>query len=318
MLFSETPIHESTIKFSNRIFYKREDLLPYCLGGNKVRIAFKFYEEMERRGCDVMIGYGNSRSNLCRVMANIGGKNFCMIQPENPDGGFEESYNSDLVRFFGSEIVTCERKDIASTIQKVIERFEENGHYPFYMHGDCYGNGNEEIPVQAYVDVYKEIMDQEQKTGIHYDYVFTAAGTCMTLSGLLCGKRLFEQKNERKIIGMATAHAKERGYQNIRKYAGAYLKQGFDENFINEYCEYDDSCLCGGYARACEEIYATINKVLKQDGVPLDYTYTGKAFWGMLKYLERNNIEGKNILFIHTGGLPLFFDRLSSAVNGKN
>ena len=44
-------------------------------------------------------------------------------------------------------------------------------------------------------------------------------------------------------------------------------------------------------------------------------TYTGKAFYGMVKYLEENQIQGKQIqgkqiLFLHTGGTPLFFDFL--------
>ena len=45
-------------------------------------------------------------------------------------------------------------------------------------------------------------------------------------------------------------------------------------------------------------------------GIPLDETYTGKAFTGMTEYIKKENITGKNILFIHTGGTPLFFDVL--------
>ena len=43
-------------------------------------------------------------------------------------------------------------------------------------------------------------------------------------------------------------------------------------------------------------------------GIPLDATYTGKAFMGMTEYITENMIKNKNILFIHTGGTPLFFD----------
>ena len=39
-------------------------------------------------------------------------------------------------------------------------------------------------------------------------------------------------------------------------------------------------------------------------------TYTGKAFYGMVRYLEEHQIHNKNILFLHTGGTPLFFDFL--------
>ena len=56
--------------------------------------------------------------------------------------------------------------------------------------------------------------------------------------------------------------------------------------------------------------------MLSQEGIPLDTTYTGKAFWGMEKYILENKIEGKNILFIHTGGTPLFFNDLEVLVNG--
>ena len=46
------------------------------------------------------------------------------------------------------------------------------------------------------------------------------------------------------------------------------------------------------------------------NGVPLDATYTGKAFWGMCDYIRKTDIRDKNILFLHTGGTPLFFDGL--------
>ena len=50
--------------------------------------------------------------------------------------------------------------------------------------------------------------------------------------------------------------------------------------------------------------------MLRCNGIPLDPTYTGKAFWGMLQYLKDHGIRGKRILFLHTGGTPLFFDLL--------
>ena len=40
----------------------------------------------------------------------------------------------------------------------------------------------------------------------------------------------------------------------------------------------------------------------------LDPVYTGKAFSGMKKYIKENKLNDKKILFIHTGGIPLFLD----------
>ena len=63
-------------------------------------------------------------------------------------------------------------------------------------------------------------------------------------------------------------------------------------------------------AKEDNAIAETIKSVLKNYGIPLDATYTGKAFCGMNKYIEKERIENENILFIHTGGTPLFFDTL--------
>ena len=59
-----------------------------------------------------------------------------------------------------------------------------------------------------------------------------------------------------------------------------------------------------------EEINKTIETMMTKYGIPLDTTYTGKAFCGMQKYLREHEITGKRVLFIHTGGTPLFFEYL--------
>ena len=68
-----TPIQK--LEFPNdrnvRLYCKREDLLPFSLGGNKVRIGRAFFQDMQEKNKDCMIIYGNSRSNLCRVLANL-------------------------------------------------------------------------------------------------------------------------------------------------------------------------------------------------------------------------------------------------------
>lgn len=62
-------IHKFADWCGNEIFMLREDLLPVACGGNKVRIAEKLIKDANARGCDTLVGYGNSRSNLCRVLA---------------------------------------------------------------------------------------------------------------------------------------------------------------------------------------------------------------------------------------------------------
>lgn len=53
------------------IYIKRDDLLPISFGGNKVRIAREFFDDMDAKGMDCMVGYGNARSNLSRALAAL-------------------------------------------------------------------------------------------------------------------------------------------------------------------------------------------------------------------------------------------------------
>lgn len=41
-------------------------------------------------------------------------------------------------------------------------------------------------------------------------------------------------------------------------------------------------------------------------GIALNSTYTGKAYTGMLNYIEREKLNNQRILFIHASGVPLF------------
>ena len=74
-----------------------------------------------------------------------------------------------------------------------------------------------------------------------------------------------------------------------------------------------DAYLKGGYGEYDDAIRETILHVFHTTGMPLDPTYTGKAFCGMREYLKKHQIQGKNILFLHTGGTPLFFDFIKNA-----
>ena len=50
---------------------KRDDLIPFSFGGNKVRIAYEYIKDLQKKNYSCMVAYGNSRSNLCRAIANM-------------------------------------------------------------------------------------------------------------------------------------------------------------------------------------------------------------------------------------------------------
>ena len=77
---------------------------------------------------------------------------------------------------------------------------------------------------------------------------------------------------------------------------------------------YDDY-VGAGYGSRSHKVDSMIQSIMAQYGVPLDPTYTGKAFAGMVDYIGKESLTGRNVLFIHTGGTPLFFDSLRGATN---
>ena len=65
-----TPVSMSNLRIDgNKLYIKREDLLPFSFGRNKVRISEKFIDDMYRKNKNYMIGYGNTKSNLSRALA---------------------------------------------------------------------------------------------------------------------------------------------------------------------------------------------------------------------------------------------------------
>ena len=46
-----------------------------------------------------------------------------------------------------------------------------------------------------------------------------------------------------------------------------------------------------------------LTKAMATTGLVFDTTYSGKAFYGMMDMIKKNNLQGLNNLFWHTGGI---------------
>ena len=288
----------------NNLYIKREDLIPYCFGGNKVRKAFLFFEEIDKGGYDHVVTYGSSHSNHCRVVANMAAERHIPCLLIGPEEVSEETFNSKLVKMLGGEFITVPVEEVHDTIESQMERLRGLGYKPYFIEGGGHGD----IGTEAYVQCYQEIRDFEDERGVNFDYVFFASGTGTTQAGLICGKLI--NGDDTEIIGISIARRNPRGrnvvVDSVRSYLG---DRGSDED-IQKATVFVDDYVGGGYGTDDSSVRKIIEDALVKYGIPLYATYTGKAFMGMKKYIEKEEIRGKNILFIHTGGTPLFFDLL--------
>ena len=305
-----TPIQYLDCISGNRIYVKREDLLPVSFGGNKARKAALFFKEIDGSGSDCVVTYGGSSSNHCRVVANMAAARGLKCLIVSPREVCAPTYNSRMTDLFGAEKIVVPVSEIHHTIETLIQRLRVEERRPFFIPGGGHGNTG----TQAYVDCYGELRRFEASKRVSIDYIFHASGTGTTQAGLVCGKLL--HGGDEKIVGISIARNNPRGRQAVVDSVRAYLSAkntAIPEALIEEAIVFDDAYVGDGYG--ADGPSDVIDEALFRYGLPLDPVYTGKAFGGMLAYLKEHQLFGKNILFIHTGGTPLFFDYLNNKGN---
>jgi 1-aminocyclopropane-1-carboxylate deaminase/D-cysteine desulfhydrase-like pyridoxal-dependent ACC family enzyme len=314
-LFIETPVEylpAVSKEYSNHIYVKRDDTFHCAGGGNKARKLQYILYKAQQEGYNAVVTAGDINSNHNRATAlmctKLHIKVKLIIHNEHPENE-KYSINSFLSRLCGAELIYCSKSDVAKTMDNAMSDFKKEGYSPYYI----WGGGHCLEGSFAYYDAVKNL--KEQITFIP-DYVFFASGTGTTHAGIHVGMKHFFPAA--KVVGISISRDTQRGidaiYESVIELE-EYLKFAktnkksiiFIDNFVgNEYESiYDDEILC-------------IKKTIRDEGLLLDPTYTGKAFYGMLNCLSHTQINpsppngealtcalpiNKNILFWHTGGI---------------
>lgn len=305
-----TPIQKLNMRLNdNTIFMKRDDLIPFSFGGNKARKAKLFFEDLESQKSECVVTYGSSSSNHCRIVANLAASKGLKCIIISPVETSKATYNNQMMEIFGAEIISCKVSEVKETIEGELSRLTKEGYKPYFIEGGGHGN----LGTKAYIEAYKEIKMFELENDIKFDYIFHTSGTGTTQAGLVCGKLI--NRDDRQIIGISNARKNPYGGQVVLDSVNSYLGHIGEESVGSEVINFIDDYVLDGYGAYNNEVLEVIREVLIKDGIPLDTTYTGKGFWGMTEYIKENQIAGKNILFIHSGGTPLFFDVLEVLVN---
>lgn len=297
----DTPIQQ----IEENLYIKRDDLIPYSFGGNKARKGFLFFEDIDKGDYDCVVTYGSSHSNHCRIISNMAAARKMPCYLVGPEEVSDATYNSRFMKLFGAEIITVPVSQVHDTIEEKLEELRNEGKKPYFIPGGGHGN----IGTEAYVQCYEEIKKYEKENGVFFDYIFFASGTGTTHAGLVCGQ--IKHKDNRKIIGISIARKNPRGRNVVLDSIREYMP-GVSEDEIQEKTVFLDQYTGEGYGLDNIEIEEMVKNSMVKYGIPMDSTYTSKAFLGMKKYLDSKETTGKNKLFIHTGGTPLFFDDLWS------
>ena len=283
-------------KLGCNILCKRDDLFAEAGGGSKARMLQYILADINHQNCDVLVTAGGPCSNFnraCSLMcAKLGIPMHLIEYTDNPDEW--NSLNYYICQLAGIISTRCEKSTVPQTIKTVMDSYASFGKRA----KNVYGGGKSLEGIYAYYEAVNELSQQVSKL----DYIFLACGTGTTLTGVCAGVQHFFPKVKVFAISTARTYEQERSVldENMQ-ILNSYLNTDYDfENLL-----FSDKYLSGGYALYSDELFETVKECISHEGMIVDPTYSGKAFWGMVNEITTcySKYRGKNVLFWNTGGI---------------
>lgn len=278
----------------HRIFMYRDDPEDFGFGGNKVRFFEYLIPEILKEKPDVLVTTGSMYSNHIRVTAQVAAHlniacKLYLTEEEAPEPLFG---NIALAKSYGAELQFIGQFAALLKVGEYIKELEAEGKKVFWVPNGGHTPG----AVRAYAGVINETLEELEGKKIAPATIYLPCASGTTQAGVLCGAA---KRNLPPVVSIAVANTPakaEKGINRLIKSAAEYLPQGFTAgNITVKTCDKND------YGHPDEELLALREKILKQDGIPLDPTYNINAFYGMIQELKQTPGTG-DVLYINTGG----------------
>lgn len=275
----------------------RDDIFPFIGGGGKARKALYYEKVVKEQGCNAVVTCGGIQSNHNRAIALMCAKNGwkCHLCIQGEEERFlSEKGNALLDRLSGAECELIKPENTAKTMDRAMVQLRAEGYIPYY----CHGGGHDLPGGVAFAEAVEEMSNKIEEP----DYIFHASGTGSTQAGIVVGLDKVGWHNV-KVVGISVARQYERGRQVIAEFANMLaehygLSERYDDRII-----FNTDYLCGGYEQYTPDMDTYLKEVMKKIGLMFDTTYSGKAFYGMMDIIKKQGLQGKKIVFWHTGGI---------------
>lgn len=285
-----------------RLWIKRDDLLSFGLGGNKVRKMQTVAAEARAAGADTLITCGGVQSNHARVTAATGaalGMRVVLVLngdvPEPPTG------NLKLDHLFGADVrVVDSRADRTHAMDAAAAELREAGRLPFV------------VPVGASTPTgamgFARGVEELAASSLRPDVIVHASSSGGTQAGVLAGCALFGLRA--RVVGVS-ADEPSRALsdivgQLIRDVAGRLGAKA--DSLGASSIEVDDTQVGDGYGVPTSASAEATELLARTEGVLLDPVYGAKAMAGLIARVRAGDFAAtESVLFWHTGGVSGFF-----------
>ena len=289
------------------LWLKRDDLISFGFGGNKVRGLELLLADARRLGADRLITGAGSQSNHVRATAAAAayaGLAMTAVYWGRPPEALEGNYR--LVRLLGGEARFTGNDDRAAVDDHIAAAAEEEraagrAPYPIPRGGAC------ALGVLGHVLAARELAAQCDALGLPLDTLVLAVGSGATLAGWTLGARLLGRpwRLDGVTVSRPAAEVRER-VAALASEAAALLE--LDLRVAPDDVRIDEGFIGEGYGIPTAEGRAALELAARRQGVFFDPTYTGKAFAAYRAGLATGRYAGRaGVVFVHTGGEPVLF-----------
>jgi len=306
-----TPLHQSRglQKYIGgpELWFKRDDLISFGFGGNKVRGLEVIAIEITSQNHDVIVTGAGVQSNHVRASAALAsylGIDITAVFWGEETQCFDGNYR--ITQMFGAQTFFTGNPDRASVdwgIDHVANKLIDQNKKPYKIPrgGACPAG------VLGHVLGVCETYRQCQEIKLEPDLVVLASGSGGTHAGWLLATYLLGLTW--RIKSYSVSRSSSEAKQQIARLANEAAQViGITTLFSPDDVDIDDNFIGAGYGIPSPEASSTIKIAARHEGILFDPTYTGKAMAGYLDYVTNNSqTEQECVLFIHTGGEPAFF-----------
>ena len=283
-----------------RLLVKRDDALPFAMGGNKVRKMRLLVRHAIDEGADTLITMGGVQSNHARVtaaMAAASGLRSVLVlngAPPDPPSG-----NALLQRMFGAEIVTVDTREAREpAMREAAARLTREGRRPYVV---PLGGSTPEGAL-AYAHAFGELAAQIDPP----DVIIHSTSSGGTQAGLAAGAALFGAST--RVLGISADDPAASIQAIVRELVPAIGRLTGVEALAPGAVDVDDRFVGGGYGVPTPASTEAMDLAARSEGLLLDPVYTAKAMAGLVARVRAGEFRADHtVLFWHTGGLPALF-----------
>ena len=308
--FLPTPIYkleDLSQKLNMNLYVKRDDMTGLAMGGNKSRKLDYLIKDAISNKAEIVITAGAVQSNHCRqtVAACVRFNLECILILV---GKQETNFSGNLLlnKILGAKLYFVESTEEANELyQRLLKQIKRNIYF-------IPPGGSNAVGSLGYINAYKEIMDDEARLKLKFDYIFFATSSLGTQTGLVLGQCIYG--GNANIIGVnvvknffdvSQKKETERIIEIIKEF-NLKFKTNLEIKNININIDY--RFCSSGYGVLTNDEIKCIKLFAQSESILLDPVYTARAATGMIHSIRNKEInEGSNILFIHTGGYPAIF-----------